>query len=71
MPEKKEKPDCYKCSNRGTVPGDTHSSCSAKNAKVEGNRHGILRGWFAWPFNYDPVWLISCDSFSPKEAALQ
>ncbi len=22
-----EKPDCYKCKHRGTVPGDAHSCC--------------------------------------------
>lgn len=34
---------------------------------VKGDPHGIQNGWFNWPFSYDPVWLISCDGFDPKE----
>jgi hypothetical protein len=30
---------------------------------VVGDPHGIAHGWFAWPFNFDPVWLVSCDGF--------
>lgn len=33
---------------------------------VEGDPHGIRRGWFMWPFNFDPVWLKSCDGFEAK-----
>lgn len=36
---------------------------------VKGNPHGIKNGWFNWPFNFDPVWLESCDGFTGKEAA--
>lgn len=28
---------------------------------------GIRRGWFMWPINYDPVWLLTCDAFERKE----
>ena len=34
---------------------------------VRGSRHGIQMGWFAWPFNFDPVWLERCDGFEAKE----
>jgi hypothetical protein len=34
---------------------------------VKGDPHGIKNGWFEWPFNYDPIWLVSCDGFSPSE----
>ena len=34
---------------------------------VKGNPHGIRSGWFNWPFNFDPVWLESCDGFGAKE----
>lgn len=61
----KNAPDCYQCANRRSIPGDAHSRCLAFNAKVEGHSHGIRNGWFMWPFNFDPVWLISCDSFEP------
>jgi len=68
--------DCYKCKNRGNLAGSCHSQCN-KGVKglfeggvemptVQGNEHGIKNGWFFWPFNYDPVWLQSCNSFEEK-----
>lgn len=58
-----KKPDCYKCEFRGTIPGDAHSQCMNTKAKVEGDDYGRRSGWFSWPFNFDPVWLVSCDGF--------
>ena len=57
------RPNCYKCTYRTQVPGDAHSGCVNKDAHVKGNEHGIKSGWFYWPFNFDPVWLVSCDGF--------
>lgn len=39
---------------------------AARKLNVRGNAHGILRGWFNWPYNFDPTWLQSCDGFEPK-----
>lgn len=33
---------------------------------VTGNKHGIQHGWFAWPFNFDPLWLETCDGWEAK-----
>jgi hypothetical protein len=33
---------------------------------VKGNPHGINRGRFNWPINFDPVWLEECDGFTLK-----
>jgi len=63
-----EKPNCYECTHRQDVPGDAHSECSNRKAKVSGVPHGVRSGWFMWPFNFDPVWLVSCDGFSPKQS---
>lgn len=30
---KKERPDCYKCIHRGSLPGDAHSKCCHPEAK--------------------------------------
>ncbi len=62
------KSDCYKCVHRLTIPGDCHSRCNNHKAKVEGNPIGIRGGWFHWPLNFDPTWLISCNGFSNNEA---
>lgn len=91
-----EKPNCYACKHRATIPGDAHSSCRHPATKNEANdpfsglvmmlagaasgqppagsrelgitamSHGILNGWFYWPYNFDPVWLLSCKGFEAK-----
>lgn len=58
---------CYECKFRGEVPGDAHSSCTNRNAKVVGDSHGIASGWFFHPFNFDPVWLEECDGFESEK----
>jgi len=89
------KPNCYECEYRGTLPGDCHSKCLHPKVKevvedplatlmsmmrgplpippsvgaqlnIKGNSHGIQKGWFNWPVNFDPVWLESCDGFTEK-----
>lgn len=30
--------------------------------------HAVIKGWFAWPFNLDPVWLKFCTGFEGKDA---
>ena len=61
-----EKPNCFKCVHRRNVPGDAHIRCNNHQAKVSGDPHGIRKGWFMWPLNFDPTWLVSCDGFSDK-----
>ena len=65
--EKTEKPDCYKCVHRLEVPGSAHSRCNNHAAKVSGHAHGVRSGWFMWPVNFDPTWLVSCNGFSADE----
>ena len=35
MTEENKKPDCYKCTHRGNVPGDAHSSCEHPKIKAD------------------------------------
>lgn len=67
--EKVKPPDCYKCVHRRKLLGDEHSECKSTTARVKGNAGGIRRGWFFWPFNFDPVWLVECTGFEAKEGA--
>lgn len=30
---------------------------------IAGKVHGIRHGWFIWPFNFDPTWLVRCSGF--------
>ncbi len=34
---------------------------------VTGSQHGIRKGWFNWPWNFDPVWLETCDGFEARD----
>jgi len=77
------KPNCYDCIHRGEVPGDCHSCCNhpriaggegllaligLKNPLgVTGNAHGVKKGWFCWPLNFDQVWLENCNGFEPRK----
>jgi len=42
-------------------------SAGGAELNIRGNPHGIKRGWFSWPYNFDPVWLENCDGFEEKE----
>lgn len=33
---------------------------------IKGNPTGMHRGWFNWPYNFDPTWLLECDGFEEK-----
>ena len=72
----KIKLDCYECKYKGDVPGSCHSSCNHPKCKIlneKGNHHGIEKGWFNHPMNFDPVWLedpvikIKCNGFERKK----
>ena len=88
-----DKPNCYKCRHRRTIPGDAHSRCAhpaiegadenpfgamvqAMNGKfaeagrqlgITGHALGVARGWFLWPAEFDPTWLLTCNGFEAKD----
>ena len=42
-------------------------SAAGSELNIKGDEHGIKRGWFSWPSNYDPVWLLNCDGFEQRD----
>ena len=34
---------------------------------IVANPHGVRNGWFIWPMNFDPTWLLKCNGYTPKE----
>lgn len=34
---------------------------------IKGSTHGMMNGWFNWPFNFDPTWLEACNGFEAKQ----
>lgn len=80
------KPDCYQCRYRGSIPGDAHSKCNYPGNKtgildffmpenimnagrlhIQAQQHAVEKGWFMWPVNFDPTWLLNCDGFEDKD----
>lgn len=50
-------------------PGAVLKWLKARKAlSIVGNDHGIQNGWFNWPFNFDPIWLIHCEGFIKKDS---
>ena len=39
----------------------------AKKLNVIGRDHGYAHGWFNWPLNFDPIWLLNCNGFKEVE----
>ena len=47
--------------------GPTINTDAATELGIIANPTGVKRGWFNWPYTFDPVWLISCNGFKQKE----
>jgi len=64
MPLKDKTPiPCFDCPYEDRVPGSAHSACvfdfQGQGVPVpQGSSHGIKRGWWVFPFNYDPTWML-------------
>lgn len=67
-----EKKNCYECGYKGVNPGSAHIRCRfdwAKSAEKmpKGNPHGVSKGWYLFPLNYDPVWMEEeCRGFAKE-----
>lgn len=60
---------CRTCVYKAEFSGTHHLGCSKSmlnpsviTALVQVNDHGFNNGWASWPFNFDPIWIDSCDS---------
>jgi hypothetical protein len=56
MTERNMMTECRSCQYRRTIPGDMHISCANPDPEMTGNEHGIRKGWFFYPWCFDPVW---------------
>lgn len=50
----------------GRVAPVANNEAAAK-LNITANPAGVRRGWFNWPWNFDPTWLQSCNGFEPKK----
>ncbi|PIT96492.1 hypothetical protein COT94_00080 [Candidatus Falkowbacteria bacterium CG10_big_fil_rev_8_21_14_0_10_37_14] len=66
------KKSCYGCAYKQNVPGDAHIACSFNFKKAEkplpqGDPHGIKNGWYSFPVNYDPNWMMTeCQAYAEE-----
>jgi len=69
MKDKKNKMnECYMCKHMRSVPRNTHILCAKPDAYMSGNQHGIRKGWFMYPWLFDPVWKTKdCSNFEAIE----
>ena len=35
--------------------------------EIQADAVGIKRGWFNWPWNFDPVWLENCNAYEENK----
>lgn len=67
MDDRNMKNECWDCSHRQEIPGSSHAFCAKPDPEMTGNPHGIKYGWFAYPWNFDPVWKTKdCSNFEAK-----
>ncbi len=65
-----DRPNCYECEHHSIIPGDAHIKCLVlvtTDLIVEGDARGKANGWFNWPGNFDPTWLLECNGFMAKD----
>jgi len=61
--------ECYSCIHRREIAGDCHSNCAKPDKKMTGNPHGKKKGWFCYPWNFDPIWKEKdCSNYQTSEA---
>ena len=60
------KENCYTCIFKQSIPGNTHVSCTKKDAKPVLNK-GAER-WMIFPFSIDPIWIEECKDYKDYKA---
>ena len=59
--------ECYYCIHKRSVDGDAHIRCAKPDGQIKGHEHGIRKGWFIYPYLFDPVWKTNmCNNYESK-----
>lgn len=48
------------------MTGATSLATKDQSFIIEGNPHGVRNGWFTWPIDFDPTWVVLCTGFKQK-----
>ncbi len=46
--------------------GPSADMVMASSMGVTINHHGFRHGWANWPWNFDPIWIETCDCFEKR-----
>ena len=66
--KKTEITECYSCTHKRNVPGNCHIECVNPDLDMRGEPHGIINGWFFYPWLYDPTWKLSlCKNYEENK----
>ena len=61
------KKECHFCKYNGGLPGNSHIQCKMPDINMTGDEYGIKKGYFLYPFLFDPIWKTKmCDNFEKK-----
>jgi len=59
--------DCYKCEHQKNISGDAQIRCNNPDSQMTGRSHAIHKGWFNYPYSFDPIWRTKeCRNFTKK-----
>jgi hypothetical protein len=70
MEKEETQKQCFNCAYKMKIPRDAHISCLFAWGKAglnmpRGNPHGVMQGWYQFPFSFDPIWMVGeCPAFS-------
>ena len=39
---------------------------NAQTLDIKAVQHAVNKGWFNWPVDFDPAWLVNCEGFIQK-----
>jgi len=56
MPKRDMRTECWSCDHKRAVPGNAHIRCVNPPPKMTGHEHGVVNGWFNFPWLFDPTW---------------
>lgn len=65
--------DAHSCCKYPGVRTSMPAILDSENALIQdrlgitADQYGFMKGWFFWPANFDPAWLIECKGFTPKD----
>ena len=64
---------CKDCKFSRKVPGSSHHMQCIRGSTLvlKPNERAIEKGWFTFPFNFDPIWAENCTGFVDKEICLK